>query len=240
MKRVVAVVMALGLAVGIAACTPESTAPGAPGGPVALTGAQAERLAVARFRNFDAGTREISAELASSAGVIALTGWFDYENVTGYASVTVGDASAGLVWWTHDVIATREVAVDSAVTPIPEDGWMSGPLVPSSTPLANALALAAGLGADRPENPQLLAQSDAAWLRSDEIDGTAVDVFLGPSSESATAAPVAASERARYWVDASGLLLRFEFPQATNGDPLVIDFGDAVSVRLPSENPGTP
>ena len=74
------------------------------------------------------------------------------------------------------------------------------------------LLLLLELGSDRPDNAQLLLQSDAQWLRADTDDGVPVDVFAGPS------APVVSGEtaagpnpgRLRYWVDGTGRLLRFE------------------------------
>ena len=235
MRRVLGGTLALLLALGLAACAPADDPEPTP---TALTGEQSERLAIARFRNFDAGVRAIEARIPSTSGDLIVSGWFDYANVAGYAGVTVDEVPSGLVWWNHDLVATRDVPVDEAPLPRPEDGWVSAGLDPSSTPLANALALVASLGADRPENPQLLAQSDAAWIRADEIGGTAVDVFLGPSGDAATSAPLPETQRARYWIDATGLLLRFEFPQAS--DWLVIDFSPGDDVQIAPDLPGAP
>lgn len=208
--------------------------------PKALTSEQAERLAVTRFRNFDAGVRTIAATLPSDSGELHLDGWFDYATGVGYAAVTVDDVASGLVWWTHETIAIRSAAADGAPLPLPDDGWESGPLDPSSTNLTNSVALIASLGSDRPENPQLLTQSDAAWLRADEVGEVAVDVFAGPSSDSVATASADLTGRALYWVDATGILLRFESPLSPAPAELTVDFGTGDAIELPTTVPGTP
>ena len=232
--------VATGLAVLLllTACAP--VAPATPIGPVALTGEQSERLAIARFRNFDAGVRSIEMTVPADGGELALTGWFDYASGTGYAAVSSAGDAAGLIWWTHEVVATRSIPVEVAPFPLPADDWESGPLDPSSTALANAVAVVASLGSDRPENPQLLAQTDAGWLRSDELDGVDVDVFVGPSGDSATAAPVDSARRARYWLDDSGTLLKFEFPQDSSAEWMTTLFGPASGIVIPITVPGAP
>ena len=198
-----------------------------------LTSAQSERLAVTRFRNFDAGTRAVHLVIPQSeVGEIQLTGWYDFGQGVGYGAV----AGGGTVWWNSDTVAFRDTPSAEPGIPLPTDGWVGYPLDPSANPLATALALVGSLGADRPENPQLLAQSDAVWLRSDAIGTTAVDVFVGPSADGATtSAP--SSERARYWVDDIGTLLVFEAP--VSGVWMTVDFSDGGAVLLPSVSPST-
>ncbi|WP_161972392.1 hypothetical protein [Glaciihabitans arcticus] len=229
------------LAIGIAVLLLlTACAPAEPTGPLALTGEQSERLAIARFRNFDAGVRAIDVTVPADSGELELVGWFDYAGGVGYAAVSSANKPAGLIWWTHELVATRSIPVDSALLPLPADGWESGPLDPSSTSLANAVAVVASLGSDRPENPQLLAQTDAAWLRTDEVDGVDVDVFIGPSGDSATSAPEDSALRARYWLDDSGLLLTFQFPAGSSGKWMTALFGPASGIVIPSTVPGTP
>ena len=236
MQRAFVLLTAALLTVGLAACAPGTpdAAPTATG----LSSEQAERLAVSRFRNFDAGVRSVTVEIpGTTSGTLEVTGWFDYAAVAGYASVTVDGDPAGLIWWSHDTIATRSGEVDAAL-PAPVDEWQSGPLDASSTPLANALALVAALGADRPENPQLLAQSDALFLRDDEVDGGKVEVFAGPSSDEAGADSTPLENRSHYWVDATGLLLRFDAPNGS-ADRMSVNFGDGAGTTIPTAVPGT-
>ena len=227
---------------GCAAGTAEPESPRVTG----LTTEQAERLAVTRFRNFDAGVREITVTVSGlDTGDVEVAGWYDYATHTGYGSATSAGEDAGLIWWSADTIATREGATGdgTAPLPLPSDGWQSGALDPTSTSLANALALATNLGSDRPENPQLLAQSDAAFLEKDTIDGTEVEVFLGPSADGTAESSSAAdlSSRARYWVGDTGTLLRFESPlgDGSTGATATIELGDSSDIALPATVPGT-
>lgn len=229
------IALAFGILAMVTACAPADVAEVAedlrP-----LSTAEAERLAVVRFRNFDAGTRPIDVRIpGTSAGELRLTGWFDYETKAGYAAASTDDGSAGLVWWNESTVSVREAPADDAPLPLPADGWESGPLDPSSTSMAAALALIGGLGSDRPENPQLLVQSDAAWLRADKIDGIDVDVFVGPSDAGATGSDP--DQRPRFWVDERGLLLRFEARLGGASDWSVIDLGDGADIAVPAEAP---
>lgn len=228
------------LAIGLAAllttaCAVEPTQQESnPSEGTGLTSAQAERLAVTRFRNFDAGTRAVDLLIPQSGvGEIQLTGWYDFEQGVGYGAV----AGGGTVWWDSDTVAFRDTPSAEPGIPLPSDGWVSYPLDPSANPLATALALVGSLGADRPENPQLLAQSDAVWLRTDTVGSTGVDVFVGPSADGATTL-AASDERARYWVDDIGTLLIFEAP--VSGVWMTVEFSGARAVSLPAAAPGAP
>lgn len=233
---VLALVLALGIPATLTACAPTAEVAEVAETPRPLSGTEAERLAAVRFRNFDAGTRPIDVRIpGTEAGELRLTGWFDYETKAGYAAASTDEGSAGLVWWNESTIAVREAPVEEAPLPLPADGWESGPLDPSSTSMAAVLALLGGLGSDRPENPQLLLQSDAAWLRADEVAGTEVDVFAGPSDAGADATDV--DERPRFWVDERGVLLRFEARLGGAPDWTVTDLGDSIDVTVPAEVP---
>jgi hypothetical protein len=211
-----------------------------------LSDAESERLAVARFRNFDAGVRSIDVQLPeSSVGTITITGWFDWGNGAGYAAVNNEDGSLGLVWWSESAIATREQPVDAATFPIPVDGWASGPLDPANSSFTNILSVIVALGTDRPENPLLLRQSDAAWLRSDTIGDIAVDVFAGPSGATgddqsgSSAQPGDPQTAPRYWLDDTGLMHRVELRLGGSSAWTTVDFGEADDVDIPAVVPGS-
>lgn len=224
-------VVVLSAVVGCAGSTPQQT--------VGLTETQAEQLAVARFRNYDAGVRAVSITVPNSAvGRLTLSGWFDFTNTVGYASLS-SDESTGLVWWSADTIATDEMQTETATFPLPTSGWQSGTLDPSATTLSNTLSILANLGSDRPENPQLLQQSDAQRLRADTVDGTKVTVFVGPTSDGASATSAPVDERPTYWLDATGTMLRFQNP-LPGGGLATIDFTDATgTITIPTTVPGS-
>lgn len=236
-RRGAVALVAAAVALALTACSPATPA-ATPPAPQPLTEEQAERLAVVRFRNFDAGLRAIDIRIPSTeVGELRVTGWFDYAAGVGYAAASSDAGSLGLVWWNTSTIATREMPVEDAPLPLPADGWLAGELDPAASDLATVLTIVGSLAADRPENPQLLRQSDAAWLRADELAGIDVDVFAGPSgSDEPTGAGL--DERTRYWVDAGGLLHRFEARLADDRWTL-IDFAEGGGVELPTAVPGS-
>lgn len=201
----------------------------------ALTTEEAQRLAVARFTNYDEGVREIVAVVPGEKQ-IRLTGWVDFANHRGLVSVgTSADAPGelGLYAWTGNAIAARDGAVASAALPLPEDNWQIERLDPTSSAVQNLFAVALSLGADRPDNPILLQQSDARWLRADVIAGTPVDVMSGPTSDGpATSSPDPTAATVRYWIDEHGRLLRVELRQPGGADWTRLDLGAKSDVDL--------
>lgn len=229
-------------------------------GPRPLDEAESQRLAVARYRNLDAGVRSIEVEVAGPPGEPAtrLTGWIDFVAHRGYAAASSGDAPLGLLFWSPESLALR--GWDQAVPPlpVPADGWTATSLDADATALTAVLALLLSLGGDRPENDLLLRQSDARWLRSETVDGIPVDVFVGPSATgpSADPGPGAASsarpssagpssadpggDRIRYWLDATGTMHLVEAPLPGSDEPARVRLGDAAGVRVADILAGTP
>lgn len=210
-------------------------------GPRNLSQTDAERLGVLRFRNFDAGVRSIDVHIPASGTSPALrvVGWIDFVAHAGYASVSEGPADlavvTGYVAWTGDAIALQPAQVgaepgEAPALPINHDGWSAAPLDPEQSSLTSTLSLLLSLGSDRPENSSLLLQSDAAWLRTETVDGTAVDVFAGPSGalpgETAAGADEQFSDRLQYWLDTTGLALRVDLPAGET--PIIVSLGDPV------------
>lgn len=78
------------------------------------------------------------------------------------------------------------------------------------------------LVSDRPENAQLLRQSDARFLGTQQIDGTELSVFRLPSSDGS-------GGQTRMWLDADGALRRLD----DGGEGLVLRMTDAPSAPRP-------
>lgn len=221
-----AVAVVVALLAGCTAATPSDRS---------LTTEEAQRLAVSRFTNYDEGVREVVAELPGEQP-IRLTGWVDFANHRGLVSAgSSKDAPGefGLYAWTGESIAVRDGAVDSAALPLPEGDWQVEALDPTASVVQNLFAVTLSLGADRPDNPTLLQQSDARWLRADEIDGTSVDVISGPTSDGpAVGTPDPAAATVRYWIDERGRLLRVELRQPGGDDWVQLDLGAKSDVDL--------
>jgi len=219
------------LATVTAGCSSEAAAPTSPR---PLTTQEAERLAVVRFTAFNAGTRAFTGTLADARTQTALTGWLNYTDHTGYALATPGpiEGQAGsgtpfLAQWNPTQIAQQPFPGNTPPLPVPTQGWTAGPLTASDSALATGLLVLISLSSDRPENPQLLAQSTATWIRHDTVNNTEVDVMTGPAAADGTP-----GGKLRYWVDNAGNLQKLELLLA--GDRWsVITFTDAPDVTVP-------
>ncbi|WP_261166241.1 hypothetical protein [Microbacterium sp. Marseille-Q6965] len=231
----------LGVATAAAAllltgCVPDQPEPSASAAPRAVTEDEAQVLAVVRFRNYDAGTRAVEAAYRDSGHEVRLNGYVDYATHTGYATVSIDGSARDLIVWDGAAVAISPdppASAEPGPPPASAKGWTIGALESGRSALETVLAVLAALGADRPENPLLIEQSDALWLREDTIGGQAVTVFAGPSENpqatSGTADPDGSG--IRYWVDETGLALRVE---VRLGDEwATIDLGDAEDITVP-------
>lgn len=186
---------------------------------------EAERLALVRFSNYTTGVSAFTASVPSPGGKLVLDGRVDFVNHLGQAGMRTDgrddEFSKGLLQWNLGRMAFATA---------PSADWQVRDLQERGSELDGALRLLVNLGADRPENAQLLLQSSARWLRSDKIGDTAVDVFEGPKQKDA------AEARLRYWLDADGKLRRLEAKLGTQEELAVFDFtgpGEPVQVIPP-------
>ncbi|BCK73612.1 hypothetical protein Srufu_075650 [Streptomyces libani subsp. rufus] len=196
-----------------------------PSGPRALTSDEANRLAITRFRNYEAHGRAVTISVPGTAGGLVVTGSVDYHGKLGYGVVhgTGRDTSSdGLIEWTTTSVLVHPMANAPAHAPAspPRSAWYSRPLKSSGSALDSSLAIALKLGSDRPDNAELLPQNGAAWWGKDQVDGHRVDVMTGPSSpgRSGTAGNV------RYWVGSDGSMYRVRVSVGSESQPVVIRF----------------
>lgn len=196
-----------------------------PSGPRALTSDEANRLAITRFRNYEAHGRAVTITVPGTAGGLIFTGSVDYRGKLGYGVVhgTGRDTSSdGLIGWTATSVFVHPMAHAPAHAPAspPRSAWYSRPLLSSGSSLDSSLTIALRLGSDRPDNAELLPQNGAAWWGRDQVDGHRVDVMTGPSSRhrSGTAG------NARYWIGSDGAMYRVRVSMGSEPQPVVIDF----------------
>ncbi|GLZ33055.1 hypothetical protein Lesp02_52430 [Lentzea sp. NBRC 105346] len=200
------------LALVLAACAPS---------PRALTTGEAERLALVRFSNYSTGVTGFTAAVPSAGGKLLLDGRVDFVNHLGYAGMqTEGrsdEFSRGLLQWNLKRLAYAMTDATKPVEPLPQNGWQVRDLQEKGSELDGALRLLVNLGADRPDNAQLLLQSSARWLRTDRYEDVEVDVLEGPGQNGK-------DSRLRYWVDADGKLRRLEARLGGQEDFAIFDF----------------
>ncbi len=206
--------------------------------PRPVTTAESQLLATVRFNNFDVGSRPFRTELTEKGVDLHLQGSIDYGSHLGYGLVTGSFASQALLW-NGKTVGVHDSPPDASGNPVlpildPDDqAWVSHPLDASSSRLDALLIVLGGLGSDRPDNPILLQQAGAMWLRTDTVDGTPVTVFAGPPTDKpldGTTKVTADTSPLRLWVDAAALLRRAEV--RLGSDWVTVDFPDAQAPRL--------
>ena len=224
-------VTVLAVSLGVVACSPSG-----PPASRSLTTEESQLLAIARFRNFDAGSRSVTFEVTDAGHAIAFDGWCDYRTGTGYGLLLDGGTPNTLIMWRDATLAIHAPGGPTAPLPPPDAGsslgatWLAATMDPAASALHAALLFVAELGSDRPENPLLLQQGGALWLRDDSIDGVPVTVFAGPTGLAPSPSTSLESSRVRYWVDATGLLHRVEVRLGAQW--VTIDLGPADGVAL--------
>jgi hypothetical protein len=226
---IAAVVIGLLLLAGQRVDSPPGSTPSASAAaPRPLTTEEAERLAVARFLAYQDGSRVFHSEVVADGTAVSLDGRVDYRSGVGIAVAGSGEESAVLTWNGTTLVGwpSSAAAAEIPAQAPPEPGG-ARPLDPSSSAVDTVLLLVRGLGADRPENAQLLQQSDAEWLRSDDLDGVRVDVIAGPSD----ADTGEHGGNTRYWIDERGALLRFEADLPAGTVVVDLDPEDHVAVQ---------
>ncbi|MFY4723651.1 hypothetical protein [Streptomyces sp. LaBMicrA B280] len=199
----------------------------------ALTSDEANRLAVTRFLNYQAGGRAVTITVPSSAGGLVVTGSVDYRAGIGYGVVRGAgrDASGdGLIQWTAATVLAHPMTDVPATAPPapPASGWYRRPLQKSGSSLDSSLAIALGLGSDRPDNAELLPQNGAAMVGKDKMGGHSVEIMTGPNAhaKSGTSVDVGPNtgESVRYWIGADGTMYRVRASVASESQPVDIDF----------------
>jgi hypothetical protein len=229
------VVVAALLLCALTACV---DSPADPGGARPVTSEEAQLLAITRFQNFDARTRPFETAFTLSGVEVTMRGWVDYVAELGYASVTGDFGTEAVLWTTSSLGAVPRAADDGGyptfpIPPLDDPEWQIQTLDASSSALGALVATISALGVDRPDNPLLVQQSGALWLREDEVDDTAVTVFAAPPSDSpvdGSSAPDPSDATLRLWVDAGGLLRRAEV--FLNNTWNMIDFPDRPGPEL--------
>lgn len=206
---------------------------GGGGGHRALTSDEADRLAITRFRNYEAGGRAVTITVPGTDGTLVITGSVDYRAKLGYGVVHGAGrdtSSNGLIEWTATSVLVDPMANAPAVAPAtpPTTGWYSRTLQSTGSTLDSSLNIALSLGTDRPDNAQLLPQNGAAWVGKDQVAGHQVDIMTGPAAQTARTAQGGSGSGSagtvRYWIGSDGTMYRVEAAVASENQPTVIDF----------------
>lgn len=190
-----------------------------------MTSDDANRLAITRFRNYQAGGRAVTITVPNTDGGLVVAASIDYRAKIGYGVVHGSGRAAssdGLIEWTATTALFRPMANVPALAPVPppSSDWFGRPLQTSGSSLDSSLAIALSLGSDRPDNAELLPQNGATVVGQDYVNGHQVNIVTGPNahSGSGTAASVL------YWIGSDGTMYRVRVSLASSVLPVVIDF----------------
>ncbi|GHF90666.1 hypothetical protein GCM10018790_79790 [Kitasatospora xanthocidica] len=206
-----------------------------------VTTDEASRLALSRLNLYQAAPVGVTLTATEGGGVsIRVEGVVDYRTHRGVGRYRTTGASGPLdhglvVWDTGGLgLAPEPAGVDGPAWQqaehVPRQAW--SPRSYTADPLDAGLSLIVQLGADRPDNPLLLAQSGARWLGRDRIDGRGYDRFAGPRAQGS--APDGERSPLTYWVDGDGALRRVTMRMPGLGTPATADFtGHDGAAKLP-------
>ncbi|MER7764522.1 hypothetical protein [Streptomyces sp. NPDC097619] len=172
------------------------------GGPRPVTGDEARRLALARFGMYERSPVPVVVRAPMGDGTIEVEAVVDYREHRAVGTYRIvpsggradGGSAGGLVAWDASGLAlagtgrgaSGAAAAVRAVRELGPGAW--SPRRYTADPFDLALRLVMNMGADRPENAQLLAQNGAMWLRNEDLEGREFGVFSGPRPAAARAA----------------------------------------------------
>jgi hypothetical protein len=223
-----------------------ASTPAGTSAPQALTAQQAELLATMRLANYRAVEASFVTSVSEQASTVALHGVVNWQQHTGSAvfrSAGRTDAGGnGLMQWNFDKVAAHPGGdVDGPPPPPPADGmWQQRPIDPTQSSLDAVFLLLLSVASPDPDNPQLLRQTDAAYLGTEIVGGRTATVFTGPTSDAAAGSEPAtpsvpatsqapsggdASPRLTYWVAADGALVRLR--AVVGSQTVTVDFAPA-------------
>ncbi|MDH6710873.1 hypothetical protein P3T27_007624 [Kitasatospora sp. MAA19] len=211
----------------------------------AVTVDEASRIAISRLNLYQASPARVTLTAAEGGGVVVrVEGIVDYRTHRAVGSYRVtgaaGDLDHGLIVWDGDGLGLAPKADGAGGPPwqqaehVPRSGW--SPRAYTADPLDSGLRLLIQLGADRPDNPLLLAQSGPRWLGRDRIDGRSYDRFSGPRSGDAAHGAGADGELSplTYWIDGDGGLRRVTMRMPGLGTPTTVEItGRDDGAKLP-------
>lgn len=220
-----------------------------------VTTEEATRLALSRLNLYQASPVAVTLTATEGGGVVVrVKGVVDYRNhravgsyeVTGAAGASqasgpgAGQLDRGLIVWDTGGLGLAPARRGDDGPPwqqaehIPRSGWSARSY--TADPLDTGLQLLIGLGADRPDNPLLLAQSGARWLGRERVDGRDHDRFAGPRAQGTApgSGPDGGRSPLTYWVDDDGGLRRVTMRMPGLGTPTTLEFaGRDARAKLP-------
>ncbi|KUN39495.1 hypothetical protein [Streptomyces olivochromogenes] len=228
---------------------------------------EAERMALARFRAYEASPAEVTVRLPAAEtgdGTITVRAVVDHHlhrAVGAYEIVDDTRTVQGLLAWDLEGIAvarppapapgaepgrtTARPPAPDIVTTAAQAVRRAGTLKPeewtrrpySTAPLDRALRLVVSVAADRPDNAALLARSGPLWLRDERLDGHGYGVFSDPRPGPSPASASPADDSTLTYWIDTDGNLRRVTARMSPGRYATVDF---VATRVRTGVPGAP
>ncbi|MGQ0844108.1 MAG: hypothetical protein ACT4QF_08220 [Sporichthyaceae bacterium] len=172
----------------------------------ALTAAEADRLALARFQMYRGTGTHFRSQVVSAGSAVDLSGDVDFRRRLGLAQASVQGKDSFTLQWNAANLAAWPGGSGVLEPParLPSTDPEMRALDPATIGVDSILALMLALGQDRPDEAQQLRQNGTAWLRRERVNGIDCDVVAGPAAEGAKAGNVV------YWVGPNSELPRVE------------------------------
>jgi hypothetical protein len=193
-----------------------------------LTASQASTLASVLTKNFEAGGAEFAVRVPyGPTSTFFLDGRIDYSRHLAEATLRSevnggAETSTSSLFWSNDMVLEEVDGLTAEMSSLGRQGvkFLARPITKSSAQDI-VLAFLLATASEQRENPQLLQQGTARFLRNDTINGEGVDVFRF-------------GERTIYWVRQSdGVLLRVEATLAVAEGVTTIDLSNHGAVTIP-------
>jgi hypothetical protein len=218
---------------------------GSDDGPRALSAPEAQRLALTRFRTYQASPSAVTLSAATPSGTTVVRAVVDHRRHRAVGAYEAeGGRARGLLAWDLSTVAVADAGgarvgdVVRAAGKVDEREWVRRGY--ATGPLDVGLRLALSIAADRPDNAQLLAQSGPLWLRDERIGDRSYAVFSGPRARPQGSPRPGASPSGRsplsYWIDTEGNLRRLTADLGTGRTVTV----DVTAARVAGQVPGSP
>jgi hypothetical protein len=198
----------------------------------AVTPAEAGVLADLLVANHDAGGADLVATVEYGVATVELRGQIDWANHVGRVTMhtEVDGKQVGPdrdVVWNPNVVFEEVPGLEAVMAERGRPGveWVARPLDPQASTLHLLLQLIDTTSSTTRDNPVLLVSNGVRWLRTDEVDGTPVDVFR--------------NGRTTYWVgQQDDRLHRLDADLAATGSVARLDLTDVGSRTV--ETPDDP
>lgn len=188
---------------------------GADDGPRALSAPEAQRLALTRFRTYQASPSAVTVRATTPSATTVVRAVVDHRRHRAVGAYEA-ESARGLLAWDLSTVAVADAEgarlgdVVRAAQEVGEREWVRRGY--AGGPLDVGLRLVLSMAADRPDNAQLLARSGPLWLRDERIGGRSHDVFSGPrprpQGTPRPSGPPSGRSPLSYWIDADGNLRR--------------------------------